>query len=180
LELTLFILFLLTVFIRLCVIFNVWYCYRYITDLNTYRNQSFFNLRNSNQGYIGENEVTTDELNAYYKVEDEFTCPNRSGSPPKYEEIVMQIKQTNNCNENIDITPIINQHENKECFNNQIDMRRHATILAEEILPTTSANASPNSKKEKKRNLSRGSTSNISELPSYKVVTHCKTNSFVF
>ena len=105
LELFVFILFLLTILIKLYVVVTVWYCYRHICDINAYRSQSFFSLRTSNIGYVGGGaggaterpEVLDENGFAIYKTDDEYLLANRLiGPPPKYEDIIKATTSANN------------------------------------------------------------------------------------
>jgi hypothetical protein len=96
LELFVFSILLTSILVKLYVVIIVWYCYRYMVTI-----KSFVNMGGSSTGAVGSN-LTGNMAGVYsfndssvgYKIDDESLI----SQPPKYEEIIKQIKQESNQN----------------------------------------------------------------------------------
>ena len=94
LELFVFAVFLMTILVKLYVVITVWYCYRHMMLLESYRNQTILHLRSINNGCIGHNSLSNvDDNNTGFKIDDESLMVNGLGMPPKYDDIIKQIKE---------------------------------------------------------------------------------------
>jgi hypothetical protein len=103
LELFVFAIFLMTILIKLYVVITVWYCYRHMMLIESYRNQTILHLRSATNGggvngggggCMGRNSISNGEdTNNGFKIDDESLITSGIGSPPKYEEIIKQIKE---------------------------------------------------------------------------------------
>jgi hypothetical protein len=99
LELFVFSILLTSILVKLYVVIIVWYCYRYMVTI-----KSFVNMSGSSTGVIGSNLTGTNMAGVYsfndnsvgYKIDDESLI----SQPPKYEEIIKQIKRESNENNN--------------------------------------------------------------------------------
>jgi len=93
LELFVFAVFLMTILVKLYVVITVWYCYRHMMFVESYRNQTALSLRTISNGCLGRNSLSNvDENNNGFKIDDESLVFNGIGSPPKYDDIIKQIK----------------------------------------------------------------------------------------
>lgn len=168
LELFVFAIFLMTILVKLYVVITVWYCYRHMMMLESYRNQTLLHLRSMNNGCIGRTSMSNaDDNNNGYKIDDESLMVNGMGLPPKYEDIIKQIKQesliTARANNNSNVINITNTHP-----------------TTSNALPTTSANISvlntvsdddSSHPVEQSSNL-LSKTQTVAEPPSYLSVAH--------
>lgn len=87
LELFVFSILITSVLVKLYVVIIVWYCYRYMVTIESFRTM------NHTSGACVSSRLSFDEAsnNGYnYKVDDESLV---SQQPPKYEDIIKQIKQ---------------------------------------------------------------------------------------
>jgi len=93
LELFVFAVFLITILVKLYVVITVWYCYRHMMLIESFRSQSILHLR-SNNGYMGRNSIdNVEDNNSGFKVDDESLMVNGIGLPPKYDDIIKQINE---------------------------------------------------------------------------------------
>lgn len=97
LELFVFSILLTSILVKLYVVIIVWYCYRYMVTI-----KSFVNMGGSSTGAIGSNLTNMAGVYSFndssvgYKIDDESLI----SQPPKYEEIIKQIKRESNENNN--------------------------------------------------------------------------------
>lgn len=79
LELFVFSILLASILVKLYTVIIVWYCYRYMITLESFRNL----------GSLNSNGCGTDDSNSGFKFDDESLV----SQPPKYDEIMKQIKE---------------------------------------------------------------------------------------
>ena len=173
LELFVFAIFLMTILIKLYVVITVWYCYRHMMMLESYRNQTILHLRSMNNGCIGRSSMSNaDDANNGFKIDDESLIVNGMGLPPKYEDIIKQIKQ-----ESL-ITARANTNQN-------INNSNHNTNTT--TMPTTSANIAvlntvnddeSSQPLQQSSNLNLLPNQTVAEPPSYHSVAHTNNTSF--
>lgn len=84
LELFAFSILLTSILVKLYTVIIVWYCYRYMITIESFRNTNSLNACAS---------TSFDESSNGYKIDDESLSINQ---PPKYEDIMKQLKQEKN------------------------------------------------------------------------------------
>ena len=87
LELFVFSILISSVLIKLYIVIIVWYCYRYMVTL-----ESFRNMTSASVGYASGNLSTEDLNNNGFKIDDESLVSTQP--PPKYDDIMKQVKHS--------------------------------------------------------------------------------------